>query len=168
VAETRTSVAVRRRKRRVNKWLHAADRRCEAHRSLKVTGARTQGRCDISRSCEMPQRLLMKEDGEERRLSIRLAARRAPRSSWTCYWHIPDGCSRPDLFVEIDRDKIKAMEPKDLRLFDLLRIDEAQGTIFLHGQRMIVVNADDLGLLRKELITTVGTDRARGILVRFG
>ena len=60
------------------------------------------------------------------------------------------------------------MDPKDLRLFDLLRIDEAQGTIFLHGQRMIVVNAGDLGLLRKELITTVGTDRTRGILVRFG
>ena len=60
------------------------------------------------------------------------------------------------------------MDPKDLRLFDLLRIDEAQGTISLHGQRMIVVNAGDLGLLRKELITTCGTDRARGILVRFG
>src|SRR5258707_13924384 len=60
------------------------------------------------------------------------------------------------------------MDPKDLRLFDLLRIDEAQGTISLHGQRMIVVNAGDLGLLRKELITTFGTDRARGILVRFG
>src|SRR5260370_12518871 len=60
------------------------------------------------------------------------------------------------------------MDPKDLRLFDLLRIDEAQGTIFLHGQRMVVVNAGDLGLLRKELITTVGADRARGILVRFG
>src|ERR1700694_6086872 len=74
----------------------------------------------------------------------------------------------PGIFVEIDRDKIKAMEPKDLRLFDLLRIDEAQGTIFLHDQRMIVVNAGDLGLLRKELITTVGTDRARGIVVRFG
>ena len=60
------------------------------------------------------------------------------------------------------------MDPKDLRLFDLLRIDEAQGTIFLHGQRMIVVNVGDLGLLRKELITTFGTDRARGFLVRFG
>src|SRR6266851_7977960 len=60
------------------------------------------------------------------------------------------------------------MDPKDLRLFDLLRIDEAQGAIFLHCQLMIVVNAGDLGLLRKELITTVGTDRARGILVRFG
>src|SRR5258708_19531054 len=60
------------------------------------------------------------------------------------------------------------MDTKDLWLFDLLRIDEAQGTIFLHGQRMIVVNAGDLGLLRKELITTFGTDRARGILVRFG
>src|ERR1700730_1439686 len=60
------------------------------------------------------------------------------------------------------------MDPKDLRLFDLLQIDEAQGTIFLHGQRMIVINAGDLGLLRKELITSVGTDRARGILVRFG
>ena len=60
------------------------------------------------------------------------------------------------------------MDPKDLRLFDLLRIDDAQGTISLHGQRMIVVNAGDLGLLRKELITTFGTDRARGILIRFG
>jgi hypothetical protein len=64
------------------------------------------------------------------------------------------------VFAGIDRDKIKAMDPKDLRLFDLLRIDEAQGTIFLHDQRMIVVNAGDLGLLRKELITTIGTDRA--------
>src|SRR5260370_34960983 len=75
---------------------------------------------------------------------------------------------RPRPLCGDERDKIRAMDPKDLRLFDLLRIDEAQGTIFLHGQRMIVVNAGDVGLLRKELITTLGTDRARGILVRFG
>src|SRR5260370_29371294 len=78
-AETSTSGAGRRRKRRVTNWLHAADWRWEANRSSKVSDARDQRRCDISRSCEMPQRLLMKEDGEERRLSIR--ASRAARST---------------------------------------------------------------------------------------
>jgi hypothetical protein len=34
-AETRTSVAGRRRKRRVTNWLHAADWRCEANRHRK-------------------------------------------------------------------------------------------------------------------------------------
>src|SRR5260370_21571897 len=42
VAETRTSVAGRRRKRRVTNWLHAADWRCEANRSSKVSDARDQ------------------------------------------------------------------------------------------------------------------------------
>lgn len=64
--------------------------------------------------------------------------------------------------------KDEMMRPQDLRLFDLLRINEAQGAIFLGDQRMIVVNSDDLGLLRKELINTLGTARARGVLIRFG
>src|SRR5260370_34449086 len=72
-AETRTRVAGRRRKRGVTNWLHAADWRCEANRSSKVSNARDQRRCDISRSCAMPQRLFTYEDDEDRRLSIRVS-----------------------------------------------------------------------------------------------
>src|ERR1700730_1916740 len=93
--ETRISVAGRRRNRRVINWLHAADRSCEAKPPSKVRGVRTQSRCDISRSCEMPQRMLAEEEVEERRCLFGLAARRGPRYSWTCYWRIPDGCRGP-------------------------------------------------------------------------
>lgn len=60
------------------------------------------------------------------------------------------------------------MNPSDLKLFELLKTDEAAGTIHFGHRRMLLLDADAMGLLRKELIETVGIERARRILMRLG
>jgi transcriptional regulator with GAF, ATPase, and Fis domain len=55
-----------------------------------------------------------------------------------------------------------------LKLFELLQANETAGTIHFEHRRMLLMDADALGLLRKELIETLGIDRARQILTRFG
>ena len=42
------------------------------------------------------------------------------------------------------------------------------GQIWLHEHRMLLVHAEAQGLLRKELIDSLGMDRARGLLTRMG
>ena len=42
------------------------------------------------------------------------------------------------------------------------------GQIWLHEHRMLLVHAEAQGLLRKELIDTLGMERARGLLTRMG
>ena len=42
------------------------------------------------------------------------------------------------------------------------------GQIWLHEHRMLLVHAEAQALLRKELIDTLGMDRARGLLTRMG
>ncbi|MFO0698308.1 MAG: sigma 54-interacting transcriptional regulator [Nitrospira sp.] len=56
----------------------------------------------------------------------------------------------------------------DYNLFDLLKVDEATGTIHLEHRRMLLLDAYAMGLLRKELIETVGHDLARRVLMRLG
>ena len=42
------------------------------------------------------------------------------------------------------------------------------GQIWLHEHRMLLVHAEAQALLRKELIDTLGMERARGLLMRMG
>jgi hypothetical protein len=53
-------------------------------------------------------------------------------------------------------------------LLDLLRFDEAEGTIRWKHRRMLLLDADAMGLLRRELIDMPGLAAARRILTRFG
>ena len=53
------------------------------------------------------------------------------------------------------------MHPKDLKWFDLLNVDEAAGTIHFQHRRLLLFDADAMGLLRKQLIETLGLERAR-------
>lgn len=50
------------------------------------------------------------------------------------------------------------MNSDKLKLFDLLKADDVAGTIHLQHRRMLLMDADAMGLLRKELIDT---DRGR-------
>jgi len=59
------------------------------------------------------------------------------------------------------------MRPEDLKLFELLQIDEDAGTIHFKNRRLVIFDADAMGLLRKELIESLGIERARRILTRF-
>lgn len=60
------------------------------------------------------------------------------------------------------------MRAADLRLTDLLAFEPDGGILSFAGSRTLLLDAVALGLLRKELIDTVGLTAARGILTRFG
>jgi DNA-binding NtrC family response regulator len=57
---------------------------------------------------------------------------------------------------------------ENLRLTEVLDFQPAQGIIRLHEQRVVILSAAAMGLLRKELIDTLGADTARRLLLRFG
>jgi DNA-binding NtrC family response regulator len=67
------------------------------------------------------------------------------------------GSSRPD-----DRG------PRTLHLAELLDFRPDQGIIRLHEQRVVILSAAAMGLLRKELVDTLGLETARRLLLRFG
>ncbi len=56
----------------------------------------------------------------------------------------------------------------NVSLSDLLKVDAAAGTLHFEHRRMLLLDADAMGLLRKELIEAVGLRQARRILLRFG
>src|SRR5512140_1515099 len=60
------------------------------------------------------------------------------------------------------------MRAEDLDLRELLAFEPKGGVIRFGGQRALILDAVALGLLRKELIDSVGLTAARGILTRFG
>jgi DNA-binding NtrC family response regulator len=57
---------------------------------------------------------------------------------------------------------------KDLHLAELLDFRPDQGIIRLHEQRVVILSAAAMGLLRKELVDTLGIDTARRVAIRFG
>ncbi len=56
----------------------------------------------------------------------------------------------------------------DLQLIELVDFSPGSGVIRLREQRMLVLGAAAMGLLRRELIHTLGEDTARRLLLRFG
>ena len=57
---------------------------------------------------------------------------------------------------------------KDLHLAEVLDFRPDQGIIRLHEQRVVILSAAAMGLLRKELIDTLGLETARRVAIRFG
>ena len=55
-----------------------------------------------------------------------------------------------------------------LQLAELLDFRPDQGIIRLHDQRVVILSAAAMGLLRKELIDTLGIETARRLMLRFG
>ena len=60
------------------------------------------------------------------------------------------------------------MRATDLDPAALLQFDKASGIIHFAGERALLLDAVALGLLRRELIQTLGTSAARAVLTRFG
>lgn len=60
------------------------------------------------------------------------------------------------------------MKVEDLDLRELLSFNPKGGVIQFMGQRALLFDATAMGLLRKELIDTLGTFAARSIFTRFG
>ncbi len=70
---------------------------------------------------------------------------------------------------ETTMDKpLETMDVENLRLAEVLDFQPAAGVIRLHEQRVVILSAAAMGLLRKELIDTLGADTARRLLLRFG
>jgi DNA-binding NtrC family response regulator len=55
-----------------------------------------------------------------------------------------------------------------LHLAELLDFRPDEGIIRLHEQRVVILSAAAMGLIRKELIDTLGVETARRLLMRFG
>jgi DNA-binding NtrC family response regulator len=60
------------------------------------------------------------------------------------------------------------MPTPGLHLSELIDFNAEKGTIRLHQQRVVILSAAAMGLLRKELIETLGQETARRLLMRFG
>ncbi len=60
------------------------------------------------------------------------------------------------------------MKAKDLQLIELLDLKPEEGSIQFKNRRMLLWDADAFGNLRRELIESVGIERARPVLRRFG
>ena len=60
------------------------------------------------------------------------------------------------------------MDDRRLHLAELLDFRPDEGIIRLHEQRVVILSAAAMGLLRKELIDTLGAETARRLLMRFG
>src|SRR5574338_78924 len=60
------------------------------------------------------------------------------------------------------------MHPEHLHLAELLDFRPNQGIIRLHEQRVVILRAAAMGLLRKELANAFGLETARRLLLRFG
>ncbi|MNC90912.1 Activator of aromatic catabolism [compost metagenome] len=58
--------------------------------------------------------------------------------------------------------------PQPLHLAELLDFRPDQGIIRLHEQRVVILSATAMGLMRKELVDTLGEETARRLLLRFG
>jgi DNA-binding NtrC family response regulator len=67
---------------------------------------------------------------------------------------------------------VKPSSPRDdtpnLHLAELLDFRPDQGIIRLHEQRVVILSAAAMGLMRKELVETLGANTARRLLLRFG
>ena len=60
------------------------------------------------------------------------------------------------------------MRAADLDIHELLHFAPEGGVITFAGERVLILDAVALGLLRKELIETFGMTAARAVLTRFG
>jgi DNA-binding NtrC family response regulator len=60
------------------------------------------------------------------------------------------------------------MDTQKLQLAELLDFRPDEGVIRFQEQRVVILSAAALGLLRRELIDTFGTDTARRLMMRFG
>ena len=53
-------------------------------------------------------------------------------------------------------------------LQNLLRFEPEEGRIWLEEERMVLLRSSEMQALRKEMIESLGIDRAKGLLIRMG
>ena len=60
------------------------------------------------------------------------------------------------------------MNTSPLKIADLLSFNPEEGKITFNDRRMLILESTGFGLLRRELINTLGEERTRALLFRFG
>lgn len=65
-------------------------------------------------------------------------------------------------------DAAQLQFPASKDLIAQIQFDTDQGKIWLNEQRMVLIHTAAMGSLRKELIETLGIERTKGFLMRFG
>src|SRR5688572_1121767 len=72
------------------------------------------------------------------------------------------------LQLQCDDSVMQSKDVARLQLAELLDFRPDLGTIRLHDQRVVILSAAAMGLMKKELIDTLGRDVARRVMLRFG
>ncbi len=70
--------------------------------------------------------------------------------------------------ADVKRSPSEPMDLAHLNLASVLDFRPDQGVIRLHEQRVVIVSAAAMGLLKKELIDTLGMETTRRLMLRFG
>src|SRR5688572_18530139 len=73
--------------------------------------------------------------------------------------------------LQDDVKRVPESDPIAEQHFDIGQVLDFRpdlGIIRLHEQRVVILSAAAMGLIRKELIDTVGADIARRVMLRFG
>ncbi len=65
-------------------------------------------------------------------------------------------------------DKTPPQLPENSDLLSEIRFDTENGKIWINEQRMLLIHCAVMGSLRRELIASLGIERAKGFLMRFG
>ena len=62
----------------------------------------------------------------------------------------------------------RTVKADSLEFRDLVHINPRNGIITLNNRRMILISVEAMGILRRDLVSTLGMDRAKGFLMRYG
>lgn len=57
---------------------------------------------------------------------------------------------------------------QNVHLEKMLRLQSESGKNYLKDMRILINNVDAIGALRKDLISIIGTEKAKGVLIRYG
>jgi purine catabolism regulator len=57
---------------------------------------------------------------------------------------------------------------KEMQMETMLRLQAGLGKNYFKDKRVLILNAKAIGILRKDLIYTLGIEKAKGFLIRFG
>lgn len=60
------------------------------------------------------------------------------------------------------------MQRKDVTISEMLSFKSDEGEIYINNLRVVIMEADAMGTLRRDLISSLGMDRAKGFLLRYG
>jgi len=83
----------------------------------------------------------------------------ASHPAWACEAHAAR---------DLARKLISAGEPSFDDLWKSFHYDADRAEISLNGQRMVLTDNKGLGIMRRELVSSLGYDKARGLVTRIG